>query len=197
MMSDREKFIVLVDNDSLKPADAVVLLEGDGTHRIAQCVQLLRAGWAPRIVISGGVDQPAMGCTPAHALRDAILAQGITEGELVLEPDSLHTRDQAENIMQLARAKGWSRLILVASNYHQYRAYLTFLKAMREASLSLEILNAPARDLRWFEATGWGERFTLLEREFTKIETYAALGHLATFADAIAYQRWKECQPGS
>ena len=95
--------------------------------------------------------------------------------------------------MELARSRNWTRVILVASHYHQYRAFLTFLKARSEAGLDLEILNAPVRDLPWFEATPWGRRLDLLESEFSKIEAYAGMGHIATFQEGIEHQRWKAC----
>jgi hypothetical protein len=33
-----------------------------------------------------------------------------------------------------------------------------------------------------------------LEAEFVRIENYTAKGDLATFAEAIEYQKWKELQ---
>lgn len=197
MISARERFIVLVDNDILKPSDAIILLEGDGTSRVSPSVHLLRAGLAPRIVISGGLDAPAQGCLHGRLLQEALLAAGVTKDEIILEDRSQHTRDQAMEVMELARIHSWTRVILVGSHYHQYRAYLTFLKGMQEANLHLEILNAPARELPWFTDPGWGCRLDLLESEFQKIDSYSALGHVATFQEAIEYQRWKECQPST
>lgn len=195
MILEGEQFIALVDNDTLKPADAIVLLEGDGFARVAASVRLLRAGLAPQILVSGGLDAPGNGCHPAARLREALMDAGVGEDEILLEDRSLHTRHQAVEVMRIARERGWRGLILVASHYHQYRAYLSFLKGMREAGLELVIMNAPVRDLPWFEDSGWGRRLDLLEDEFRKIEVYGALGHLATFQEAIEYQRWKECQP--
>ena len=79
--------------------------------------------------------------------------------------------------------------MLIASNYHQYRAYLTFLKCMEDANLLIEIMNAPAR-LKWFEENNWGRRIEILDLEFEKIEKYSH--HLSTYEKAIEYQKWKE-----
>jgi uncharacterized SAM-binding protein YcdF (DUF218 family) len=194
VITERERFIVLVGNDRLVPGDAIILLEGDGKARVGTCVRLFEAGLAPRIVASGGMDQPAGGCRHSRFLKEDLLLAGIPEQAILVEDRSRHTRDQAVEVMALARAQGWRRILLVATHYHQYRAYLTFLKAMDEAGLELEILNAPARDPNWFEDPGWGRRIDLLESELEKIETYSAMGHLASFARAIAYQEWKECR---
>jgi uncharacterized SAM-binding protein YcdF (DUF218 family) len=182
VITERERFIVLVGNDRLVPGDAIILLEGDGKARVGTCVRLFEAGLAPRIVVSGGMDQPAGGCRHSRFLKEDLLLAGIPEQAILVEDRSRHTRDQAMEVMALARAQGWRRILLVATHYHQYRAYLTFLKAMDEAGLD------------WFEDPGWGRRIDLLESELEKIETYSAMGHLASFARAIAYQEWKECR---
>ncbi len=193
VISERERFIVLVDGDTLKPSDAIVLLEGDGTSRVDTCVTLWEAGWAPEIVISGGVENPLTGCIHASKLQKRLESAGVPSGHIILEDRSMHTRHQAQEVLNIACANKWKRIILVASHYHQYRAYLTFLKVMFQAGLQLEIYNAPARDLHWFQDTGWGRRFDLLEKEFQKIKEYSALDHVATFEEAIEYQRQKEC----
>jgi len=190
----REKFIVLVDNDSLKKSDAIILLEGDGLFRVQKVVELFNAHWSNKIVFSGGISDPSYGSFPKEYIIPELIKAGISEENIIIEAGSLNTRDEAVEIMKLCKQLSWKRIILVASHYHQYRAYLTFLKAMKESGLLIEIINATAQNLKWFEDTGWGKRFELLEREFAKIEKYSELGHLATFEEAIAYQRWKEEQ---
>jgi hypothetical protein len=59
----------------------------------------------------------------------------------------------------------------------------------------LILYNAPVRNLGWFSETGWGTRFNRLEKEFERIERYSTMGHLATYEEAIEYQKWKEEQP--
>jgi hypothetical protein len=56
------------------------------------------------------------------------------------------------------------------------------------------LYNSPARNLGWFNNSGWGQRFERLEIEFDRIEKYSKLGHLATFKEVIEYQKWKELQ---
>jgi hypothetical protein len=83
-------------------------------------------------------------------------------------------------------------MILVASHYHQYRAFLTFLKVMGDLHMEVVLSNAPARYVPWFVDHGWGTRFDLLDGEFEKIRHYQTLAHIATFEEAIEYLRWKE-----
>lgn len=191
-MTEREKFIALVDNDSLKKSDAIVLLEGDGLNRYEKAVDLYKAGWAERIIFSGGIVDYEYGSYPFKDVLPHIINKGVPEEAIIHEDTSQNTKEQAVEVMRIAQSYKWQRLILVATHDHQYRAYLTFLKVSLELNDRIILYNAPVRNLKWFEDTGWGTRFSRLEKEFVRIEKYYDQGHLASFAEAIEYQQWKE-----
>lgn len=193
-MTNKEKFIVLVDNDCIKVSDAIILLEGDGLNRYQHAIDLFNQGVSGFVVFSGGIINYKYGSFPYEDVLPHILKTGFPADKLIHEDRSLNTREQAVEIVKLAKTNNWKRLILVASNEHQYRAYLTFLKEVLASDVPLILYNSPVRTLKWFEETGWGLRFNRLESEFEKINTYTALGHLATFEEAISYQKWKEEQ---
>jgi uncharacterized SAM-binding protein YcdF (DUF218 family) len=193
-LTEREKFIVLVDNDSLVKSDAIILLEGDGFSRLDKVVQLYKAGFAPKVVFSGGISNYSYGSYPFSDVCPNLITLGIPSSAIIHEPNSLNTREQAIEVIRLAIDMGWKRLILVASNYHQYRAYLTFLKVILDSNSNIILYNAPSRSLPMFEETGWGRRIELLDKEFDRIERYTILNHQADFLEAINYQQWKEQQ---
>ena len=193
-MTPKEKYIAIISNDTLKKADAIVVLEGDGLWRIAEGARLYKEGWAPVVVLS---DQGREEGSHQRDQRDQRIAEGVPEDAVLLEEKSQHTRHQADEVAMLSKERGWRSVIIVASHYHQYRAFLTFLKAFSDAGADRAVLliNAPVRDLTWFEkADSQDARHTMLESEFERIERYGKEGHLATFEDAIAYQAWKESQ---
>ena len=68
------------------------------------------------------------------------------------------------------------------------------LKEIIDSKSNIILYNAPVKDISWFEETGWGKRFDLLDNEFDRIEKYTELSHMASFNEAIDYQRWKEQQ---
>ena len=51
MMTECEKFISVVDNDILRPSDAIILLEGDGLNRYQKAVELYKQNIAAKIVL--------------------------------------------------------------------------------------------------------------------------------------------------
>lgn len=195
-MTAKEKFLCVISNDSLKHADAIVILEGGGFVRAADGVELYREGWAPCVVYSGGAVDPNQDIYPADRALPELLEMGVPKAALIMEGQSQNTRDQAVEVMKIVKEKGWP-IILVASHYHQYRAFLTFLKAMKEADLNISLYNAPVRDLPWFEHDpcfnkGPVRRINLLQGEFERIPLYIEKGHVASFEEAMAYLEERE-----
>lgn len=192
MITDREIIMAIVDNDCLKPSDAIILLEGDGFHRFQKAVDLYKKGLGKKIVFSGAIVQKEYGSYPFEEVRPFILQAGVPEEDLIHENKSLQTQQQAVEVVKMAIQNGWKRLALVASHEHQYRAYLTFLRQVLDSKSGIILYNAPVRNLDWFVDSGWGMRFDRLKAEIERIEKYSAFGHLANAQEVIDYQRWKE-----
>ena len=192
MITDREIILAIVDNDCLTHSDAAILLEGDGFFRFQKAVELYKHGMVDRIVFSGNIIDRDYGSFPYEEVAPFILNQGVPAKDLIHEDKSLHTRQQAIEVVKMAMERGWKKLALVASHEHQYRAYLSFLREVLDSGSGIILYNAPVRNLNWFVDSGWGYRFDRLKAEFERIEKYSAMGHLATAEEVIAYQRWKE-----
>lgn len=192
MITDREKILAIVDNDCLRPSDAIILLEGDGFFRFSKAVDLYNRGMAKKIVFSGNVIDKDYGSYPFEEVKPFILEGGVPEKDLIHEDVSKNTRQQAVEIIKMALDKDWKKLALVASHEHQYRAYLTFLREVLDTKSGIILYNAPVRNLNWFVDSGWGMRFDRLEAEFERIERYTETGHLASAPEVIKYQKWKE-----
>ena len=194
MITDREIIMAIVDNDCLKPSDAIILLEGDGFHRFQKAVDLYKKGLGKKIVFSGAIVQKEYGSYPFEEVKPFILKAGVPEEDLIHEDKSLQTQQQAVEVVKMATEKGWKRLALVASHEHQYRAYLTFLRQVLDSKSGIILYNAPVRNLDWFVDSGWGMRFDRLKAEIERIEKYSAFGHLANAQEVVEYQQWKERQ---
>jgi uncharacterized SAM-binding protein YcdF (DUF218 family) len=193
-MTEREKFIAIVDNDCLTNSDAIILLEGDGLHRYKKAVSLYHEGRAKKIIFSGGITDYEYGSFPLSDILPHILEEGVPEMDIIHENKSLNTKEQAIEVVKIALLNNWKKLILVASHEHQYRAYLTFLRQVLDSNSQIILYNSPARNLGWFTDSGWGVRIDRLEIEFDRIDKYSNLGHLASYKEVIDYQKWKEQQ---
>jgi len=188
------KILASVLTEPLSKADAMVCLEGDGQERAKEALRLFNQGWAPLIIVSGGNNKIKFS-VPADKMADYLIKNGIPENKIIIESGSQNTKEQAEQTMGIVKTKGFKKIILIASNFHQPRAFLTFLKGMENARMNIVIINAPVRDLSWFDNNVFEKpRIDLLQDEFLKIKEYSEKGHVFSIDKAIEYQKWKEKQ---
>lgn len=185
-------FSILISNDIVRKSDAIIILEGDYYVRAYRTLELFRNGLGKYIVISGGVDDPRTGRIHSTQLANKLMSLGIPKRRIIVEGSSQNTRDQAMEVIRLAKQKKWKKLILVGSHFHQFRAFLTFLKAMEEQHYKIQIFNIPMRNISWFKKDHPITRLTLLHQEFEKIKEYK--NHVVSFQKAIEYQKWKDTQ---
>jgi uncharacterized SAM-binding protein YcdF (DUF218 family) len=52
-------------------------------------------------------------------MRDKAIAMGVNPEAILLENESLHTRENAEHVLSLIKERGFRRVILVTSPFHQ------------------------------------------------------------------------------
>lgn len=195
MLTDKEKFIALTQLITLEDkekVDAIILLEGDGFNRIPRAVELMQKTKSI-LVFSGNIDDDDYGSFTLKKCLPIFLKYNLRIEDIVFEDKSRNTREQAENIIDMACKQKWGHIVLIASQYHQYRAFLTFLKVLIELNMDRKILvsNCPC-ELNWFIHNPWGARFDLLDSEFDRIEKYSEKGHVASFSQALNYYSfWK------
>jgi uncharacterized SAM-binding protein YcdF (DUF218 family) len=104
------RLFVWPDTDAVDHADAVVVLAGGDGERLDKGLELVRRGVAPTLVLSFG---PPRLCDGGGSVDVVCFA-----------PSPETTRGEAEEIGRLARAHGWSRLVVVTSTPHVTRARL-------------------------------------------------------------------------
>ncbi len=185
-MPPREEFVALLDSQTLRKGDIAFVMQGDGLSRAARAAQLVRDGFAPRAAIVGNATDRSYGSFPSGEVRDEMLRLGLSAEKILFEETAPHTRAEAARAMELAKSQGWKTVLIVTSPHHQYRAFLTFLKAMRDAGLELSLVDAVA-PLPLDEPLPWGTRRGLLPQEFDRIDAYQKKGDVASYEDGVAY----------
>ena len=164
----------MVLNEGLSRADAVVCLEGDGQKRAKKALEIFKAKWAPIIVVSGGYDNPPFSIK-ADKMAEYLIKKNTPKEKIIIESKSKNTSEQAMEVMKIIKNNNWGKIILVASDFHQARAYLTFLRAMDNARIKIIIINAPAkRGPLNADLTG---------EEFKKIKEYEKKGHTFSYSE--------------
>lgn len=138
-------------------ADAIVVLGGgvqcasatlepSSLGRLLRGLELWRAGYAPLITVSeqSGLIGPE-DCPKVSALaRAQIAALYPSGGPGALSLSSVTTtRDEAARVRELARARGWIRVLLVTSPSHSRRAAALFRRE------GVNVVSVPAQEYRF------------------------------------------------
>lgn len=154
----------LVVDEPPRQADVIVAL-GAGMHcgsgdleasslaRVEKALELWRAGYAPRITLSdtvgeifGDANCPSVGLEAqkrVRALYGPEVSGGQGQPEIILLRQMRTTRTEAQAVAQLARERGWKRILLVTAPTHTKRASLAFNK------LGLEVIPVASSEPRF------------------------------------------------
>jgi uncharacterized SAM-binding protein YcdF (DUF218 family) len=141
--------------------------------RAAKAADLFRDGMAPLVVASGRMLRPYAGI--AELIARDLETRGVPTTAIVGFPQQANnTREEAQALRDLVRQRGWSRVLVVTSNYHARRARYIFSKVFPP---QVAVLVIAARD-RDFDPDRWWET-----RQGTKIFFLETTGYLAAIWD--------------
>ncbi|MFQ5849069.1 MAG: YdcF family protein [Candidatus Binatia bacterium] len=122
----------------LRPAQAIVVLGGgafkdnlpspSSVARAVHGFSLLRAGYAPRILLSGGRVTPELG-QEGLAMKKLLEDIGAKDRLLKTENRSTRTYSSAQESARILQPQGVNRILLVSHPNHMLRAKWTFERA--------------------------------------------------------------------
>jgi uncharacterized SAM-binding protein YcdF (DUF218 family) len=145
---------LLHEEDPLQRADAVFALGGSRLMRAAEAGELVLAGWAPRVLLSLESEDDrtdrllrARGITvmsETDLQRDALRQLGVDDAAIeVLAVPQVTTGTEAQTLLNLARQRAWTRVIVVTSKLHTGRARLVMRR--RFAGSGVEVIVRASR----------------------------------------------------
>ena len=156
----------------LKVADGIVVLTG-GMSRMGAGLELLKAGKAQRLLISG--------VNPVARVDDLQLATG-GDRELFsccidIDRAALNTIGNAEESAKWASANTYGSIIVVTNNYHMPRSLLEMRRILPAAELQpYPVVNTPLTDGAWLIDA---DALRVLLTEYTKYVAALARGVLS------------------
>jgi uncharacterized SAM-binding protein YcdF (DUF218 family) len=146
----------LVVSDSLQPSNAIIVLSGDDVNgdRAARAAQIYKAGWAPVVVASGTEIRTYLSEADLE-MRD-LESDGVPANAIVpLRQNALYTLQESRDLLQLCRAKHWTRVIVVTSNFHTRRARYIFQHVFPP---SVQVRVSPSSDVNFHPGSWWETR---------------------------------------
>jgi len=158
--------LVSSQHDQRRPVDAIVVLGAAQYNgrpspvlraRLDHALDLYREGFAPLIVVTGGVGR---GDTTSEAIaaRRYLVARAVPEESVVAQPVGRSTRTTMTAVGEWLGARGLRRVLLVSDPFHMFRLRLearrTRLEAYTSPTESSPISDNPVLELRYLFAEG-------------------------------------------
>ena len=143
----------LSSNQSLEKADAIVAISGGDTEaRTNEAIRLQKEGWASHLIFSGAA-KDLSGPSNAEVMRRAALEAGVKSNLIDVEELSQNTFGNAKGTARIIQERGYKKVILVTSKYHQRRAGLEFQRLLGQ---EVRVINHSApHDRNWPTKSWW------------------------------------------
>lgn len=148
-----------------RPADVIVVLAGwrnaEGSlneaalKRTMTGARLYRQGLAPYVLFTGG---PCCSGSVSGAMANLAVELGVPRSAILLEEESLRTRESATNSARVLRERGMRSALLVSSPLHLLRARLAF----EAAGVRVFPVHGSQRDV--WTLSGAADRLALFEQ---------------------------------
>jgi len=151
---------VLVIENKIHPADAIVLLGGETKARPLEAARLFHTGVAPKIFILGTGDNDQN--------KEVLLEAGIPQSAIDGESKSESTYENAVFAGPLLRKANIHKAVIVTSSFHMRRALATFQQKLPDIRFSV----ASARIAWWDTPQGSPQEDTWASIELIKIPAY-------------------------
>jgi uncharacterized SAM-binding protein YcdF (DUF218 family) len=159
--------LVVSQQDQRRAVDAIVVLGAAQYNgrpspvlraRLDHALRLYNEGYAPRIVVTGGVGR---GDTTSEAIvgRHYLLARDVVPSDVVVQPQGRSTQASMTAVADWLEAEGLHTVILVSDPFHMFRLRLearrTNLEAYTSPTESSPISDNPVLELRYLAAEGF------------------------------------------
>jgi RimJ/RimL family protein N-acetyltransferase len=184
----------LLIKDKPVKSDAIIWLQGDRYVRGKRVLKIYKSGLTKLIVISGnnvliGLDtRPGENNISLTDMKKYLIKKGVNNGDIIVDSKSLNTKEQAINVIKMARQKRWKKITLVSSAYNQPRAFLSFVRATQIIGYKVEIVN---QCVNMCENTVASRQIMinrdLIIKEEAKINNYQLKGDVASYKEGFDY----------
>jgi len=117
--------------------------------RLDHAAELYKQGLAPFLITTGGT-HPGEKFSEGAVGKMYLVKKGIPTEKIIVDEESLTTRENIERIAEISREKNFQKIIIVSDPFHMYRSLLLAEKSNIEA-LPSPTRKSPISENRWLE----------------------------------------------
>lgn len=152
------RFLVVEDRHK---ADVILVLEGETDRRPARGLELLRQGYAPRLILDSGQYTRLYHATGPQLAQEFVASLPPEEASAtsVCQVAARSTKEEAQQAARCLDAVGARTVLLVTSDYHTRRARATFQREIPDRQFGIAAATDSAEfDTAWWRQRQWAKR---------------------------------------
>lgn len=138
-------------NESLSPADLIVVLGGGADTRPFEAARLFHLGLAPKILVMNPRPSPAVQLglvgTEAALSRGILLRQGVPDNDIIMAATLVtNSFDESMVVRNWSATNGVRRVIIPTDVFHTRRVRWLYRKELRATGITAEIEAVPPHE---------------------------------------------------
>lgn len=200
----REAFEMVLQDKPTEPVDAIffhAMSYGDDDEMFPLAASYLREGKAKYIVVNGSNGRGFYDPTPGKAWAGKedyarrLKELGVTEDQIKVSKPGLHTRQQNDFYLDLAKDNGWKTAVTLNQPQQLLRAQLGQIKVMEEKGYWMRVYAAypepwdAAKVVRGSQGEEQERRWKKIGKDYDRILTYQKQGMLVSFDEFFDYMK--------
>lgn len=146
--------------DAPQKSDLIVVLAGETDRRPALALDLLRRGYAPRVLLDVPADARIYNTTTLAVAQDYVRALPDAALVTICPIEGLSTRAESHDVAQCVTGgkAGKEKILLVTSDYHTRRALSIFRHEIHGSAFSVAAAHDSSQfGIRWWTHRQWAK----------------------------------------
>lgn len=148
MIFSAGKFLTI--DEKPQKSDVIIVLSGDNGDRTIQGVNLFGAGYAPNMIMSGGLVYHKIAMSELMLIH--AVEMGVPADVIIAESHSESTYQNAIFTKDIMNRHGFKSAIIVSSDYHMRRVKLIFDRVYKDSGI---VISYSSADDPLFEPNRW------------------------------------------
>lgn len=143
-----------------QPSDVILVLAGETDRRPARALELLRQGYAPRVVLDVPAAARIYDVTQIELAEKYVKSLPEAAAVSICPIEGLSTRDESHDAEKCLARKGDHRVLIVTSDFHTRRALSVFRHEVPDKWFSIAAAYDDAQfGARWWTHREWAKTF--------------------------------------
>ena len=144
--------------DEPKNSDLIVVLAGETNYRPARALELLRQGYAPRMLLNVPAEPKVFGSSEIALAEQFVRGLPESAAITICPIEGLSTKEESHDVAKCLAGAPGNQILIVTSDFHTRRALSILQHEIPSKSFRAAAVHDPAQfGVRWWTHRQWAK----------------------------------------